>query len=100
MIEAANLSARPLVQAVGRTAPVRKKGYVGLIRDCTSDLQTVPREAEAIAAKFAERETKWSELDVRFQLFAEEAGRVGVLQERLNARTKQLELAKKDFEAK
>lgn len=93
------MSVRQLIQTVGRAVPAGKKGCVGLIRDLVSDLQANTRGAETNTAKLAEREAKVSEPDLNIQLLAEETGRAGDLQKRLDIKTKKLEIAKKDLEA-
>lgn len=59
------LSARRLIQAVGRAISLTKKGYVGLTRDLCSELQVVRHGAESSTAKLASREAKLSELDMK-----------------------------------
>lgn len=57
---------------MGLAVTVSKKGYVELLRDLASDLLAVRRGAEPTTEKLAEREARYSELDLKLQLSAEE----------------------------
>lgn len=73
------LFARQLIQAVGQVVPVTKKSYVVLIRDLATDLRDVRWGAENVTEKFAKPEARFSELDLRVQLFVEETEHAGDL---------------------
>lgn len=79
---------------------VSKKRYVNPPRDLAGDIQATRRCTEATTARLAEREEKLRELDSKVQLFAEKARRAGEVQKRLDIKTKEQELVKRDLEAK
>lgn len=100
MTEQSLLSARKLIQAVGHAVPISRKDYVVLIGDLASDLQAVRKRAEGTTADLAEREGKLSELAVKVKLLTEEDERAFELQKRPGDKIKEVELVKRNLEAK
>lgn len=98
MTEEVFASALQLVQVVGSTISVSKKGYVKLIRELIRDLQAVPQGNVAMTKKLADHVAKFGEWKLWVQLSVEAACRTRDLQERPEAKVRETESAKRASE--
>lgn len=75
-----------LVSALVHTVLFSKKGYVELLQSLAGKVQSRCCECETTTWQLAERNAIMEELELKVSLLAEEAGQLGKMQRRLEAK--------------
>lgn len=100
MTEGVLSSGWKLIQSVGRAVLVKKNVYALHVRGLANDLLAARRGAEAATEKLAAQEDKVSKLKVKVHLLAEDPGCAGDLRRGPNAKIREFNTFKKDWESK